>query len=124
MADELKNDVDRDLDRLKTLIGVDLDENDEARVKIYIQQAKQAIMVYVGQYVEGDEFPQDLNYLVDQLTLDKYNKFHNEGMNSISEEGLSISWNANDLKEYLPDLQAWIDRNSNGQSMLGNAISW
>lgn len=113
-----------DLDRAQKLLGVTLDDADKGRVEVYIIDAKQAIMAYVGQYVDGEEFPQSLNYLVDHLALAKYNKFHNEGLNSISEEGLSMSFSQNDLKDYLGDLQAWIDQHSNGADMLGDAVSW
>lgn len=113
-----------DLDRVQKLLGVTLDDADKGRVEVYIIDAKQAIMAYVGQYVDGEEFPQSLNYLVDHLALAKYNKFHNEGLKSISEEGLTLSFNSNDLKDYMGDIQAWIDRNSDGKDLTGNAIGW
>lgn len=114
-----------DIERIQTLLGVTLDDADKGRVEVYITEAKQAIMVYIQQYLPDDaEFPTELNYLVDHLALAKYNKFHNEGLNSISEEGLSMSFGQNDLKDYLGDLQAWIDQHSNGADMLGDAVSW
>lgn len=116
-----------DIDRVQKLLGVTLDDADKGRVEVYIVDAKQAIMMYVSQYLPEDAefFPSELNYLVDQLVLAKYNKFHNEGMNSISEEGLSMTFNSNDLKDYLPDIQAWIDHKaSTDDSMSGNAIGW
>lgn len=121
MADSMS-----DIDRVQKLLGVTLDEADKGRVEIYIVDAKQAIMMYISQYLPDAEFfPSELNYLVDQLVLAKYNKFHNEGMNSISEEGLSMTFNSNDLKDYLPDIQAWIDhKTSTDDSMSGNAIGW
>lgn len=123
MAEESLN-SGNDVKRIETLLGLDLDEKDEARVAIYIQQAKQAIMVYIHQYLEDNTFPIELNYLVDQLSLAKYNKFHSEGMNSISEEGLSMSFNSNDLKDYMPDIQAWIDATGNDDSQKGIAVGW
>lgn len=115
---------DKDLKRMQTLLGLELDQQDQERVKAYIVQAKQAIMVYIRPYVDGDIFPIELNYLVDQLALAKYNKFHNEGTNSISEEGLSMTFNSNDLKDFLPDIQAWIDATGKDDSTQGKAISW
>lgn len=122
MADQMN-----DIDRVQRLLGLTLDDADRGRVEVYIVDAKQAIMMYVSQYLPEDAefFPSELNYLVDQLVLAKYNKFHNEGMNSISEEGLSMTFNSNDLKDYLPDIQAWIDhKTSTDDSMSGNAIGW
>lgn len=114
-----------DIERIQTLLGVTLDDADKGRVEVYITEAKQAIMVYIQQYLPDDaEFPTELNYLVDHLALAKYNKFHNEGLKSISEEGLTLSFNSNDLKDYMDDIQAWIDRNSDGKDLTGNAIGW
>lgn len=116
-------DATNDIQRMQTLLGIELDDDDRDRVKAYIVQAKQAIMVYIRNYLDDDTFPTELNYLVDQLTLAKYNKFHNEGMNSISEEGLSMTFNSNELKDYLPDIEAWIDSTGKGD-LTGNAIGW
>ena len=116
-------DATNDIQRMQTLLGIDLDDADKGRVETYIVQAKQAIMVYIRKYLDDDNFPIELNYLVDQLTLAKYNKFHNEGMNSISEEGLSMTFNSNDLKDYLSDIEAWIDSTGKGD-LTGNAIGW
>ncbi|PWT33909.1 hypothetical protein DKZ29_03410 [Limosilactobacillus reuteri] len=116
-------DATNDIQRIQTLLGIELDDDDRDRVEAYIVQAKQAIMVYIRKYLDDDNFPTELNYLVDQLTLAKYNKFHNEGMNSISEEGLSMTFNSNDLKDYLPDIEAWIDSTGKGD-LTGNAIGW
>lgn len=123
MAEESLN-SGNDVKRIEKLLGLDLDEKDEARVAIYIQQAKQAIMVYIRPYLDYDVFPLELDYLVDQLTLTKFNKFHNEGMNSISEEGLSMTFNSNDLKDYMPDIQAWIDSTGKDVSQQGRAVGW
>lgn len=117
-------DATNDIQRMQTLLGVELDDADKGRVETYIVQAKQAIMVYIRKYLDDDNFPTELNYLVDQLTLAKYNKFHNEGMNSISEEGLSMTFNSNDLKDYLPDIEAWIDSTGKNDDLAGSAIGW
>ncbi|MDV8945887.1 phage head-tail connector protein [Limosilactobacillus reuteri] len=117
-------DATNDIQRMQTLLGIELDDDDRDRVETYIVQAKQAIMIYIRKYLDDDTFPTELNYLVDQLTLAKYNKFHNEGMNSISEEGLSMSFNSNELKDYLPDIEAWIDSTGKNDDLTGNAIGW
>lgn len=117
-------DATNDIQRMQTLLGIELDDDDRDRVETYIVQAKQAIMIYIRKYLDDDTFPTELNYLVDQLTLAKYNKFHNEGMNSISEEGLSMSFNSNELKDYLSDIEAWIDSTGKNDDLAGNAIGW
>lgn len=110
------------VDRIQSLLGVELDEQDQARVAIYIKQAQEAITTYIGKYLADDEpFPSQLNYIVDALVLGKYNQFHNEGMTSIAEEGLTINFGQG-IKDYLPDLQAWADQHEADEP--GDIVGW
>lgn len=111
--------TDDDLKRASTMIGVELSDKDQERVKLYIDNAKNMILTLLG----VEDFPNELNYIVDDIVLAKFNKFHNEGMNSISEEGLSITFEQDELKKYYPVLQAWLD-NHNNQTTNGRAIGW
>ncbi|WP_225415416.1 phage head-tail connector protein, partial [Limosilactobacillus reuteri] len=58
-------DATNDIQRIQTLLGIELDDDDRDRVEAYIVQAKQAIMVYIRKYLDDDNFPTELNYLVD-----------------------------------------------------------
>lgn len=111
--------TDEDFKRASTMIGVELSDKDQERVKQYIDNAKNMILTLLG----VEEFPDKLNYIVDDVVLAKFNKFHNEGMNSISEEGLSITFEQDELKKYYPVLQSWLDNQEN-QATNGKAIGW
>lgn len=109
-----------DLQRALIMIGnVELSDNDKSRVGLYINNAKQAIMTLLG----VNEFPSELNYIVDNVVAAKFNKFHNEGLSSINEEGLSMVFRHDDLKPYYSQLQAWLD-NNNSTNNSGRAIGW
>lgn len=111
--------TDDDLKRASTMIDVELSDKDKERVMLYIDNAKNMILTLLS----VKEFPNELNYIVDDVVLAKFNKFHNEGMNSISEEGLSITFEPDELKKYYPILQVWLD-NHNNQATNGKAIGW
>lgn len=113
------NETMTDLERAETMIGdVELSENDKSRIGLYINHAKQAVMTLIG----VDDFPQELNYIVDNVVVAKFNKFHNEGLASINEEGLNMVFIQDDLKPYYNQLQAWIDNKEQGSN--GKAIGW
>lgn len=112
------------MDDIQALLGVELDEPTRKRVEVYVKHAKQAIMVYIGPYVADDSvFPEGLEYLVAQMVLAKYNKFHNEGMTSVSEEGLTLTFRPSDLDGYTKDLQSWIDQQP-GSDTMGEIVGW
>lgn len=120
-----------DLERIKRLLGVELDEDDTGRVQVYIENAKRMIANYSEGYIQlqkdvdqenqGDDFPSELNWIVDELVLGMFNRFHNEGMKSISEEGLTINY-GNGIKDYLDAIQGWVDQQA--EKNTGEIVGW
>lgn len=116
-------DNDATLKHVITLLGIEPTDDEKARLKLYIDHAEQAIVLYLGRSVRISELPSGLDYIVENFAVTKFNKFHNEGEKSHSEEGLSFQFNVNDLAPYYPDLQAWIDGQSN-TTRGATAIGW
>lgn len=118
--------TDDDLNRAMTMIDVELSDKDQNRIKLYINNVKQAIMTLIGVQSNSDEddggFPQELNYIVDEVVTAKYNKFHNEGMDMVTEEGLMLKFSSDDLQPYYVMLQAWVDNHQPANN--GKAIGW
>lgn len=118
--------TDDDLSRAMTMIDVELSDKDQNRIKLYINNVKQAIMTLIGVQSNSDEddggFPQELNYIIDEVVAAKYNKFHNEGMDMVTEEGLTLKFSSDDLQPYYVMLQAWVDNHQLANN--GQAIGW
>ena len=118
--------TDDDLNRAMTMIDVELSDKDQNRIKLYINNVKQAIMTLIGVQSNSDEddggFPQELNYIVDEVVTAKYNKFHNEGMDMVTEEGQTLKFSSDDLQPYYVMLQAWVDNHQPANN--GQAIGW
>ena len=101
--------TDDDLSRAMTMIDVELSDKDQNRIKLYINNVKQAIMTLIGVQSNSDEddggFPQELN-----------------GMDMVTEEGLTLKFSSDDLQPYYVMLQAWVDNHQPANN--GQAIGW
>lgn len=54
-----------------------------------------------------EEVPTELEYIVTEVTIVRYNKIGSEGVTSHSVEGETMSFNDNDFKGYLNDIEVW-----------------
>lgn len=111
------------LSNVITLLGIEPTDDEKSRLKLYIDHSRQAILLYLGRSIRVSVLPSGLDYIVENLAVTKFNKFHNEGEKSHTEEGLSFQFNVNDLAPYYPDLQAWIDGQAN-TTRGATAIGW
>ena len=53
--------------------------------------------------------PDELSYIVVDVSIKRFNRIGSEGASSHSVEGESISFSDNDFAEYASDIQAWRD---------------
>ena len=117
MADEVKIEYSI-LKDFKTLKHIKNDEMDDI-FKIYINQAMQEVELYIGQ----DTLPDVLKGIITQMAEAKFTKAGSEGTASSSEEGLSYSFNENDLKPFFPVLNRYID-NLRGSGDRGRIVTF
>lgn len=92
----------------------------ERKVEIIEGMVTQKVLNYISQ----EELPTELEYIVQELTIKRFNRLGSEGMSSTSQEGLSMSWNDDDFSFYKDDLDAWLEENSpdnNKRWVLWNA---
>lgn len=61
-----------------------------------------------------DTIPPQLDYIVTEVTLKRYNRIGNEGMSSYSQEGISFSFPDSDFKEYVDEINQHLETNGNG----------
>lgn len=65
-----------------------------------------------------DSVPEELQYIVVEASVARFNKIGDEGMNSYSQEGESISY-SNMFAEFEEDIAAWKDRQGSGVARKG-----
>lgn len=117
MADEVKIE-DSILEDFKTLKHIKNDEMDDI-FKIYINQAMQEVELYIGR----DTLPDVLKGIITQMAEAKFTKAGSEGTASSSEEGLSYSYNSNDIEQFYPQLNKYLD-NLKGSDNRGRIVTF
>lgn len=57
-----------------------------------------------------EEVPEELSYIVDEVSIVRFNRIGSEGLSSHSIEGESMSWSDDDFAPYEDDLRDWLNR--------------
>ena len=86
------------LNRIKTLLQIN--DNDELIHEI-IEITKEKILNYINE----KELPQELEFILIELSIERYNRIGSEGITSESTDGKSISYEDDfeSYKQYLDD---------------------
>lgn len=70
--------------------------------------------------INQTEVPSELEYIVVEVSVKRYNKIGSEGVSSHSVEGESMAWSDDDFKEYQDEIQSWIELNDDSSTGRGN----
>lgn len=91
------------LNRIKTLLGVT--DNDELIYEI-TELTKSKILNYINE----TELPNELEFVLVELAIQRYNRIGSEGIASESVDGKSVSYE-DDFENYKPYLDDYIYKN-------------
>ena len=94
------------LNRVKTLLGVT--DNDELIYEI-VEITKSKILNYINK----EELPKELEFILVEMAISRFNKVGSEGFSSESTDGKSISYEDDfeNYKQYLDDYLFRIGQN-------------
>lgn len=92
------------LDDLKKLLGINDDKQDDVLLLI-ISGTKKRLKALLG----GVEPPDELSYIVLDVSVIRFNRIGSEGLASHTVEGESQSWDSDDFSCYKQDIQTWLD---------------
>ena len=92
------------LDDVKILLDIEGSDLD-AKLTIIQSSVEARLRVLLGGV---EEIPAALEYIVDEVTVIRFNRIGSEGMTSHGVEGESISYNDNDFAGYLDDIDTWL----------------
>lgn len=98
--------------------ALDIDAEDAAKIKtisLYIKLACKSVALVTAE--TWDSLPGELSGVVTEMALAKFAKRGDEGKTSSGEEGLSASWNVDDLAPYMTQLKAYKDAKDNGGNL-------
>ena len=94
------------LDTLKRLLGIAKDETDQDPLLLSIVQLTTArLKVLLG----GIEPPTELDYIIIDVSIRRFNRIGSEGVASHSVEGESMTFADGDFDSYADDIQAYLN---------------
>ena len=100
--------------KIKTLPGLK-DNNQDDLLDVIIENTEQALCFKLS----ADEVPKELNYVLVEVAIKRFNRLKNEGMTSYSQEGESITFNSSDFDDFNSDIQQWRADNNKNERSLG-----
>lgn len=93
------------LDNLKKM----LDTDDTALLQLIVSNVTARLKVLLG----GIEPPDELDYIVFEVSVKRFNRIGSEGMTSHTVEGESTNYSDDDFAEFADDIQAFLDTQKN-----------
>ena len=91
------------LQRIKTMLNIT--DQDSLIEEIY-NIATQKILNIIGE----STVPTELEWIVTELTIERFNRIGSEGIQSESVDGKSTTYNDNDIEKYMSYINNYINR--------------
>ncbi|WP_088815449.1 MULTISPECIES: phage head-tail connector protein [Listeria] len=70
------------------------------------------------QKIEESTVPDQLNYIVTEVAIKRFNRIKNEGMTAYSQEGESITFSTSDFDEFSDDINRYIDKKNKSKKAV------
>lgn len=94
------------LENLKSMLGFDKEDTDiDEKLNLIILIATSRLKLKLG----GIEPPQDLNHIILEVAIKRFNRIGSEGLTSHSVEGESLSFDDSDFDEFADEIQAFLN---------------
>ena len=94
------------LENVKELLGNPNNIDDKLNVIIELNQKR------LGNLLSVKEVPEELEYIVIEVSVIRFNRIGSEGVSSHSVEGESMSFNDDDFDSYDKDIRSWLNNQS------------
>lgn len=92
------------LDNLKMMLGIE-DEDQDVKLTLILSNTKSRLKLLLG----GIEPPEDMNHIVLDVAIMRFNRIGSEGLASHSVEGESLTFSDHDFDGFANEIQAWLD---------------
>ena len=93
-----------------TMLGLndsEIDERLQSKILKIIKKKEKRLFVLLGS--KADELPEELEYIVVEVAIRRFNRIGSEGLASHSVEGETMTWPDDDFAPFNDDIQAWLD---------------
>lgn len=94
------------LDNLKMMLGIAADDIDlDPKLKLILSNTTARLKLLLG----GIDPPEEMDHIVLDVAIMRFNRIGSEGLSSHSVEGESLSFSENDFDGFASEIQAWLD---------------
>lgn len=106
------------LNQILTLLGLDNPTTAMTdKIETIMGMTEQRLALMLGIPING--IPTELSYIVVEVTVSRFNRIGSEGTSSHTVQGESLTWNDDDFKPYLDDIQAWLNAQEDPNTTRG-----
>ncbi len=97
------------LETLKLLLGLENDESKDDLLTKIISLVTARLTLLLG----GIEPPEEMEHIIIEVSIARFNKIGSEGLSSHSVEGESMNFSNNDFEGFSDEIQAFLDSQKN-----------
>ena len=91
------------LDDLKKLLGIE-DDSLDSKLELILKSVQGRLKLLLG----GIVVPPEMNHIVLEVAVIRFNRLGSEGMSSHNVEGENMSYNDNDFDGFMNEIQAFL----------------
>lgn len=92
------------LDELKLMLGINGNDRDELLALII-----SSVTARLKNLLGGIDPPEDMQHIIREVSIIRYNRIGSEGMDSHTVEGESQQFTDNDFSGFMDEIQAFLD---------------
>ncbi len=95
------------LENLKMMLGfgADVDEERDSRLRLILSNTTARLKLLMG----GLEPPEEMDHIILEVAIIRFNRIGSEGMSSHTVEGESLTFSADDFSGYMDEIQSYLD---------------
>ena len=94
------------LDNFKMMLGIEANDTDEdVKLNLILSYTKSRLKLLLG----GIEPPEEMNHIVLDVAIMRFNRIGSEGLSSHSVEGESFSFSEHDFDGFANEIKAWLE---------------
>ena len=94
------------LNNLKLMLGIDSDDIElDDKLNLIISNTTSRLKLLLG----GIEPPDDMNHIILEVAIIRFNRIGSEGLQSLSVEGESQNYSEDDFAQFSDEIQAFLD---------------
>ncbi|MCD2255772.1 phage head-tail connector protein [Lactobacillus sp. CC-MHH1034] len=106
------------LDDVKTLLDITNTDRDKL-LSLILKNTESSLKIKIN--LESNKvIPDELNYIVTEVAVARFNRIENEGMKQYSQSSQGITFYDSDFDPYLADIELWRKNNDAKLNSLGS----